>query len=338
MAEIKWIKIATNIFDDEKLLLIETMPEADAIIVIWFKLLCMAGKQNNNGVFMLNDRIAYTEEMLATIFRKPLNVVRLALATFETYGMIEVIDNVITIPNWEKHQNIEKLETIKEQTRKRVAEHRKRQKEKLIGLVDKCVYCGEKGDTIDHVIPKSKGGLDIPENTVCCCKHCNLEKNNYDVTKFLNDRLLKKEKVNIESILHNMVLKNYLEFDYQKQKFVTQNVTLCNALEKDKEEDKNKNIIKDIVEYLNLKTNSSYRYSSDKTRRVINARLNEGFTLDDFKKVIDIKTAQWLGDSKMEQYLRPETLFGTKFESYLNTKLPNQKEQKTECDEYDLLR
>ena len=105
MAEIKWIKIATNIFDDEKLLLIETMPEADAIIVIWFKLLCMAGKQNNNGVFMLNDRIAYTEEMLSTIFRKPINIVRLALATFETYGMIEVIDNVITIPNWEKHQN-----------------------------------------------------------------------------------------------------------------------------------------------------------------------------------------------------------------------------------------
>ena len=336
MAEIKWIKIATNIFDDEKLLLIENLPEADAIIVIWFKLLCMAGKQNNNGVFMLNDRIAYTEEMLATIFRKPLNVVRLALTTFEQYGMIEVIDNVITIPNWEKHQNVEKLETLKEQTRLRVAKHREKQKEKLIGLVDKCVYCGEKGDTIDHVIPKSKGGLDIPENTVCCCLHCNLEKNNYDVTKFLNDRLLKKEKVNIESILHNMVLKKYLDFDYQKQKFVTQNVTLRNALEEDKEEDKNKNIIIDIVEYLNLKTKSSYRASSDKTKRVINARLNEGFNLDDFKKVIDIKCTQWLGDEKMEQYLRPETLFGTKFESYLNTKLPNQKVN--ECDEYDELR
>lgn len=256
MAEIKWIKIATNIFDDEKLLLIETMPEADAIIVIWFKLLCMAGKQNNNGVFMLNDRIAYTEEMLSTIFRKPLNVVRLALTTFEQYGMIEVIDNVITIPNWEKHQNIEKLETIKEQTRKRVAEYRKRQEEKLLEL-----------------------------------------------------------------------------------KNVTQNVTLRNALEEDKEEDKIKNnIIKDIVEYLNFKTNSSYRYSSDKTRRTINARLNEGFTLDDFKKVIDIKTTQWLGDQKMEQYLRPETLFGTKFESYLNTKLPNQKEMKNDGDEYDILR
>ena len=128
MAEVKWIKIATNIFDDEKLLLIENLPESDAIIVIWFKLLCMAGKQNNNGVFMMNDKIAYTEEMLSTIFRKPLNVVRLAITTFEQYGMIEVIDNVITIPNWEKHQNIDGLEKLKEQNRLRVARHREKQK------------------------------------------------------------------------------------------------------------------------------------------------------------------------------------------------------------------
>ena len=128
MAEVKWIKIATNIFDDEKLLLIENIPESDAIIVIWFKLLCMAGKQNNNGVFMLNDKIAYTDEMLSTIFRKPINTIRLALKTFEQYGMIELIDNVITIPNWEKHQNIEGLAKIREDTRKRVAAHREKQK------------------------------------------------------------------------------------------------------------------------------------------------------------------------------------------------------------------
>ena len=57
MAEVKWIKIVTDIFDDEKILLIESMPESDGIIVIWFKLLCLAGKQNNNGVFLINERI-----------------------------------------------------------------------------------------------------------------------------------------------------------------------------------------------------------------------------------------------------------------------------------------
>ena len=127
MAEVKWIKIVTDIFYDEKMLLIETLPEADSIIVIWFKLLCFAGMQNNSGVFTLNNKIAYNDEMFASIFRRPLNIVRLALKTFEQYGMVEVIDNVVTIPNWEKHQSLDKLEQAREQTRKRVAKHRQKQ-------------------------------------------------------------------------------------------------------------------------------------------------------------------------------------------------------------------
>lgn len=129
MAEVKWIKICTDIFDDEKIALIESMPEADGIIVIWFKLLCMAGKQNNGGVFMLNDKLAYTDEMLATIFRRPLNTVRLALSTFEQFGMITVENKAYTIPNWDKHQSLDKLEKAREQTRKRVAKYREKQKQ-----------------------------------------------------------------------------------------------------------------------------------------------------------------------------------------------------------------
>ena len=100
MADIKWIKITTDIFDDEKILLIESLPEADSIIVIWFKLLCLAGKMNNSGVFLLSDKIAYTDKMLATIFRRKESTVQLALKTFEQFGMIEILDGVITIPNW----------------------------------------------------------------------------------------------------------------------------------------------------------------------------------------------------------------------------------------------
>ena len=57
LADVKWIKIVTDIFDDEKMLLIESLPSADSIIVIWFKLLCLAGKNNNNGVFIMSDKI-----------------------------------------------------------------------------------------------------------------------------------------------------------------------------------------------------------------------------------------------------------------------------------------
>lgn len=117
MAEVKWIKIMTDIFDDDKILLIDGLPERDGIIVIWFKLLCMAGKQNNGGVFLLNDKIAYTDEMLATIFRRPISTVRLALQTFEQFGMIELINNTITIPNWNKHQSLDAYEKKKERDR-----------------------------------------------------------------------------------------------------------------------------------------------------------------------------------------------------------------------------
>ncbi|QQE98954.1 conserved phage C-terminal domain-containing protein [Leuconostoc citreum] len=76
---------------------------------------------------------------------------------------------------------------------------------------------------------------------------------------------------------------------------------------------------KEIVDYLNEKTGSKYRSSGSKTKSLIKARTNEGFSLDDFKTVIEKKAKEW-SDTNMEKYLRPETLFGTKFEGYLNEK------------------
>lgn len=128
MTNVKWIKIATDIFDDEKILLIESLPSADEIIVIWFKLLCLAGKNNNDGIFMMNDRIAYTDEMLATIFRRNVSTVKLALKTFEDFGMIETLNGVISIPNWNKHQDLQKLKEHNEYMRNYMANRRAAQK------------------------------------------------------------------------------------------------------------------------------------------------------------------------------------------------------------------
>src|SRR5699024_7429165 len=117
-------------FEDEKIRLIEQMPDADTILIIWVKLLSQAGKTNASGYIYLSENIPYTDEMLATIFNRPVSTVRLALQTFEQFGMITINDdNFIAISNWEKHQNVDALEKIREQTRKRVARHRKRQKE-----------------------------------------------------------------------------------------------------------------------------------------------------------------------------------------------------------------
>ena len=141
MANVKWIKITTDIFDDEKIILIESLPESYAIITVWFKLLCLAGKQNNCGVFMLG-RVPYTDKMLATIFRMKEATVTLALQTFEQFGMIEMIDGAITIPNWDKHQSLDKLEVAKEQTRQRVARHREKQKQLLAESNGECNVTG----------------------------------------------------------------------------------------------------------------------------------------------------------------------------------------------------
>ena len=136
--------------------MIEAMPDADAIIVIWFKLLCLAGRTNTNGVLMLNDRIAYTEEMLAAIFRRKPATVQLALETFRQFGMIEIIDNVITIPNWEKHQNTDRLTEIREYNR--LAKQRSRANQKLLANVnDTSMTCQSCHDTdIDKEVEVDK--------------------------------------------------------------------------------------------------------------------------------------------------------------------------------------
>lgn len=127
-SDVKWIKITTDIFDDEKILLIESLPDAYAIIVVWFKLLCLAGKQNNSGVFMISDKMPYTDKMLATIFRMKETTVQLALATFQQFGMVEIVDGVITIPNWGKHQNLDQLQARKEYMQNYMREYREKQK------------------------------------------------------------------------------------------------------------------------------------------------------------------------------------------------------------------
>lgn len=129
MSDVKWIKLTTSIFDDEKIRIIESMPDADAILIIWIKLLTLAGKANANGYIYLTEKIPYTDEMLASIFNRQLSTVRVALHTFESFGMIRYDEqNYMKITNWDKHQNVMGLDKIREQTRKRVAKHRENQK------------------------------------------------------------------------------------------------------------------------------------------------------------------------------------------------------------------
>lgn len=128
MSEIKWIKITTDIFENRKIRQIESLPDGDAIIVIWLKLLTLAGNINDQGLIYFTQEIPYTEEMMATQFNRPLSTVKLALKVFVEFGMIDIVDDILKISNWEKYQNVDGLDRIREQTRKRVAKHREKQK------------------------------------------------------------------------------------------------------------------------------------------------------------------------------------------------------------------
>ena len=153
MADINWIKLRVDMFDDEKIKIIQSMPEGDAILVIWIRIIALAGKCNAKGLVLIEDEFPYSDEMLATIFNKPLATVRLALGTFEKFRMIERTEKGIYISNFEKHQNTEGMEKIREQARIR----KQREREKKRALL-------EAGNTPALLENSSENPETLPEN------------------------------------------------------------------------------------------------------------------------------------------------------------------------------
>lgn len=263
MAEVKWIKLSTQMFEDEKIKLIEQMPEADTILIIWVKLLAQAGKTNASGYIYLSKNIPYTEEMLATIFNRPLPIVRMALQTFQRFGMIEIDEhNFISISNWEKHQNVEGMDRVRKLNAERNKRYRERKKQLQLSS------------------PKNESDVSVTS------------RDGTDIDKEL-DKDIDKE---------NNILSSKLDEASSSKN------------------EKDEIPYKLIIDLLNKVAGTRYRYTTEKTKKDIKARWNEGFRFEDFKHVILVKTEEWLNDPAMNKFLRPQTLFGTKFESYLNQK------------------
>lgn len=127
---VRWIKLDTGIFDSEKIRLIESMPDGDTLVVIWIKLLALAGKQGATGELMVAPHVPYTDEMLAISLNRSLTTVRLALDTFKRFGMIGERDGVIFLANWSEYQSTGG-DTAKRQERNR-RYYLKKQEEKAL--------------------------------------------------------------------------------------------------------------------------------------------------------------------------------------------------------------
>lgn len=128
-----WIKLSTRTFDDEKIKLIKGMPNGSVIINIWMELICLAGKLDTDGVFMLTKQTPYNDEMFASVFQENILSIRLALKTFLNFGMMEKIEGAYALSNWSKYQSdTDAIETARKKKSERQRKWREKQKNLLL--------------------------------------------------------------------------------------------------------------------------------------------------------------------------------------------------------------
>ncbi|MZK51464.1 phage replisome organizer N-terminal domain-containing protein [Clostridium beijerinckii] len=192
MSDIKWIKLSTNMHDDEKMKLVDAMPERDTIHYLWIRLLIQAGKTNDNGLIYLNGNIPYTDEMLSTIFSRPLASIRLALKVLSDFQMIEIAENnVIRIVNWERHQNVEGMDRVREQNRKRVQNHR--EKKKQLEAVANEIEEHSCAESKEYSIEVTNDSCDSAK------KYCNVTDDKSNVTVTVQNKRENKNKIKNEN-------------------------------------------------------------------------------------------------------------------------------------------
>ena len=195
MTDVKWIKIAIDIFDNRKIKQIEKMPDGDAVIVIWIKLLCLAGNVNDDGFIYLTREIPYTDEMLATEFSKPVQTVRMALSVFQQFEMIELIDNIYHVSSWSKYQDTDGLARIREQARERKQKQRERE----------ALLCKSQGQS--HELSRDSHVTVTDDVTQCHAPR--IRNKDIDIKNNKEKEIIKKEKPpssDVERILSEFII------------------------------------------------------------------------------------------------------------------------------------
>ena len=281
MGDVKWIKITTDMFDNRKIKAIRKLPEGNNIILVWVMLLTLAGRCNASGMIFLTENIPYTNKMLADELDFNESVICVALDTLETFGMISRDEQLfIIINNWSEYQSVDGMDRIKELTRKRMEEYRARKREGVTSAGEKCVYCGKPANAVDHLIPKSKGGLDKNWNLVPCCKSCNSSRKDKDLADFLNDSFVYEfQNIDHELVRSNKKIMDIVDFmdgRYVPKKVLRNSYVEVthpsSSLSKDKEEVKKENNVyinkgfsksksnKDNLEYILNLYSKEYNY------------------------------------------------------------------------------
>ena len=247
-----YMRLKEGFYDEDTMKIIESMPDGYLYSNILMKLYLKSLK--NNGKLMLNDRIPYSPELLATITRHQVGTIEKALKLFKELDLIEILDNgaiyMLDIQNFIGKSNTE-------------ADRKRAYRAKIEAQKAKLLPVGQMSG------------------------QCPLE-------------------IDIE-IEKEIEIETEIETEQENEKDDPPGGSMLESYQ-------------DIITYLNDKAGTGYRAGSKKTQSCIHARFEEGFTVEDFKTVIDKKCMEWIG-TEFEKVLRPETLFGTKFENYLNAKI-----------------
>lgn len=259
-----YIKLKENFFETEEMIVLESMQDGYRYSNILLKMYLKSLK--HDGKVMLNERIPYNSNMLASVTRHSVGDIEKAVKIFKQLGLIETFDNgTIFISDI---QNFIGRSSTEAERKKAYRERIKQESLMINGQMS--------GQTSDISTPELELDLELE-----------LEK----------------------------------ELEIELEKNIVQQAEPAP--------------FKEVIEYLNEKTGKQYRSSTKSNQAIIKARFKEGFSLEDFKTVIDNKVADWLKDTKMSEYLRPKTLFGAdKFEGYLNQ--VSKAKKKPAADRYDL--
>lgn len=265
-----YLRLKDNFFDSDELKILESMKDGYLYSNILLKLYLRSLK--NDGKLVVNDRIPYNAEMLASVTGHQVGTIKQALSMFKELGLIEILENG------------------------------------AIYILDIQNFIG-------------KGSTEADRQRL------------YD-RRISDERKQKKptQSRNLEEILKKSTPE--IEIELEKEIKIEKEIEIKNIHSPAKQDNTSKEVY-EIIDYLNFKTGKSYKHTTKKTQSLIKARLNERFTVDDFKKVIDNMCAKWIG-TKWEEFLRPNTLFAGKFDDYLN-QIPTKSETRERIDNVNAL-
>ena len=235
MSEVKWIKISVDIFNDEKLQAIGTLPDGNMVQLAWFKLLCLAGKCNEGGLLMVTRELPYTDEMLAKRFDMEIGQVQRALDIFQRAGMIDVVENIYFVSNWSKYQNTQSLEEYKKQNRERQQRFREKKKQELLESGDSNVTVTQQS----NVIVTESASISISNNTYSFSNNNNLDNYRYLIDNYVyKDSKYIKENPGLDDVISDWMTYKDSSRPKSRNKYATEmsmSKTLTMIVKHDKE-------------------------------------------------------------------------------------------------------